>query len=520
MTKNANTNEANIEKSSAQKDFFSWAGANFLTKALGYLRDAMLVAVFGGGALTDAYYAAFRITNLFRRTLGEGGLNAVFIPGYAVERNKGGCHAGEFASRFWTATLFGSMAAVIAGIIFCRPLTYMTAAGFAGLPEYFTFTALLTAVFAPHFLFVNVSAYFTALLNSSNIFFLPAISQAVFSISVLLALISYKFGPFASIEPKKALLIVAAAASISGIIQVAMVIPSLKKSGFSLKFSALKDSIRVFPLVFAAVPATAVLAQEQISLLIDTCFASFLPEGSITAIYNASRLTQFPVSMFAAAAAATALPYLSRFSAEKNNVAFNAHLYRAVFTSQLMLFPSAFGLAALSMPICSLLFMHGNFTLEQTSLTANVLIYACIGLPAFGLNKVMASALYARGHKKMPALVIAGQLAANIILCFILMKPLGAPGLMLATSISSIAAAAAFLAIAWRLTGFNAINKSMAKTVLCAAAAGGCAWVFAWQLDSFWAPVIFGIPAAAILYFIGLAYLNISERKLLIGNLI
>ena len=180
MKKKANGKEKTEEKKDTpvanpffQKDFVSWAGAGFITKILGYLRDALLVAAFGGSALTDAYYAAFRIINLFRRTIGEGGLNAVFIPGYAVERNKGGANAEEFSARFWTATLAGSMIIAAAGILLCRPLTFLTAAGFLSSPDYFTFTALLTAVFAPHFLFVNVSAYFTALLNSSGRFFLP-----------------------------------------------------------------------------------------------------------------------------------------------------------------------------------------------------------------------------------------------------------------------------------------------------------------------------------------------------------
>lgn len=525
MKKKANSSSETEEKKTdsvpnpvLQKDFISWAGAGFITKALGYIRDAAIAAAFGGGALTDAYYAAFRIINLFRRTLGEGGLNAVFIPGYAVERNKGGAYAEEFAKRFWTASLAGSLIAVTAGILFCRQLTFLTAAGFRSAPEYFTFTALLTAVFAPHFLFVNVSAYFTALLNSAGRFFLPAISQAFFSFAVIAVLALYFCGAFSGIPPKKILLITAAAASASGIVQAIILLPSLKKEKFSLHTVPLKDAMRVFPLVLSSLPATAVLEQYQISLVLDTMFASFLPEGSITALYNSSRLIQFPVSLFAAAAAATALPFLARFAAEKNSTAYNAHLYRAIFTSQIMLLPAAFGLAALSSPICALLFEHGNFTPEQTAITARTLFYSCIGLPAFGLNKVLASALYAAGKAKIPAAVISSQLLLNAALCFALMRPLGAAGIMLATSASSAAAAAAFLIIMYKRTGLNIMNISLAKILFCAAFAGGGALLLSFCFESSWAPVIAGIPAAAALYFFTLSYLNVSERKLIAGR--
>lgn len=511
---------AALGRSDIAKNFFSWAGANFFTKVLGYLRDAAVVAAFGGGAMTDAYYAAFRLTNLFRRTLGEGGLNAVFIPGYAVERNKGGSNAEEFAARFWTATLFGSMLAAIAGILFCRPLTMVTALGFKSAPDYFTFTALLTAVFAPHFLFVNVSAYFTALLNSKGRFFRAAMSPGIFSLAVLAVLAFYAAGTFDGLPQQRIILIMAAAASLSGLLQAAVLLPQLKKEGFSLKLATIRDSAKVFPLVLAAVPATAVLAQDQLALVLDTAFASFLKEGSITAIYNAARLTQFPVSMFATAAAVTALPYLSRFAAERNNIAFNAHLYRAVFTSQIMLIPAAVGLAAIALPVCALLFEHGNFTPEQTEITAKVLIYSCLGLPFFGLNKVLASALYAAADKKTPVVVIGAQLLLNAILCFAFMDRMGAAGLLLATAASSAVASAIFLIIMRRRTVFNMLNLALAKILFAAACSGGFAWLISAWLESPLAITVIAVPSAAAIYFAALIMLKVSELKLLTGTII
>ena len=132
--------------------------ATLTTKVLGYARDALLMAVFGGGALTDAYYAAFRILNLFRRTVGEGAVNAGFIPALEKEKAVSREHGLRFFSAAWTLVFFFSLALAALGIVFREELVKLTSYGFTVRPEQFILTAAVTAILMPHLIFVNISA--------------------------------------------------------------------------------------------------------------------------------------------------------------------------------------------------------------------------------------------------------------------------------------------------------------------------------------------------------------------------
>lgn len=518
MTEKANEGAA-AGSGSFTRGLAGLSAANLLGKVLGYARDALLVAVFGGGALADAYYAAFRLVNVFRRTAGEGALNAVFIPRLAAERLKGAEAERRFFAAAWTLVFWGSAALAAAGIIFREQFTLLTAWGFRSDPEKFALTALLAAVLMPHLLLVNASALFTAALNSARRFFLPALAPAAFSLCVISALLALRAGLFPSLDGRGMIILVAAAASASGLLQAALLLPQLRSAGYGLDFSNPFRGLGAGPALLAAAPAAVTLAQDQVSLLISTFFASLLPAGSITAVYNAARLAQFPVSLFAATAATVALPELSARVAAGDAAGFRARLKDALGASWLMLLPAAAGAAAVALPLCRALFEHGRFTAENSAVTAQALAWLAAGLPAYGINKVGAASLYALGRQRAPLLIVAAQLALNAALCALLMGPLGAGGLMLATSLSSWAAALAFLFELRRRTGFSPAELPLARPALCAALAAGTAWGLARALAaSPAAAVAAAVPAAVLLYFGGLRLLGVEERRLVTGG--
>lgn len=495
------------------------AGAGLATKALGYLRDAMLVAFFGGGALADAYYAAFRLVNVFRRTVGEGALNAVFIPMFEREKAKPGPAARSFFSSAWTVIFFLSLLLAGAGVLFRRELVALAAWGFRSDPGKLELTALLTAVLMPHLLFVNVSAFFTAALNSARRFFLPALAPAAFSLSVIGLLAAFHYGAFAAADDRGRIILLAAVASASGLVQAAALLPLLRKEGYALSFSNPARDLSAAPALLAAAPAALTLAQDQVSMLINTMYASFLPAGSITAIYNSARLVQFPVSLFAATAAAVSLPELAARSAAGDKEGFRAQLRPALASSWLIMLPAAAGLAVLALPVCRALFEHGRFSPEQSALTASALFWLALGLPAYGFNKVAASSLYALGRQAEPLAIITAQLALNAALCLPLMGRLGAGGLMLATSLSSWAAALAFaLALRARSGASPLAGLPAFRPALAAAAAAGAALFFRETLSSPLAATAAGVPAAVLVYFAGLRLLKVEERALLTGG--
>lgn len=497
------------------------AGANLITKVLGYMRDALLVAFFGGGALADAYYAAFRLVNVFRRTVGEGALNAVFIPMLEREKVKPEPAARVFFASAWTVIFLFSSLAAAAGIIFRSELVALAAWGFRSSPGQLELTALLTAVLMPHLLFVNLSALFTAALNSARRFFIPALAPAAFSLSVIALLLVFHYGGFSGLESRNKIILLASVASASGLLQALALLPGLKREGYGLAFSNPFRNLSAAPALLAAAPAALTLAQDQISMLINTLYASFLPPGSITAIYNSARLVQFPVSLFAAAAAAVSLPELAARTAAGDKEGFRARLKPALASSWLIMLPAAAGISVMALPICRALFEHGLFTPEQSLLTSRALFWLALGLPAYGFNKVSASALYALGRQAEPLAIISVQLVLNAALCLPLMGRLGAGGLMLATAISSWAAALAFTRALRARSGASPLSGiPFFRPALAAAAAGLTALLLKCTLAPAGplAATAAGVPAAVAVYFLGLKLLKVDERKFITGG--
>ncbi|MDD2805988.1 MAG: murein biosynthesis integral membrane protein MurJ [Elusimicrobiales bacterium] len=495
--------------------------ANLLGKVLGYVRDALLVAVFGAGALADAYYAAFRLMNVFRRTAGEGALNAVFIPRLEAEKLEGPAQAQAFFSSAWTVIFTLSALLAAAGIIFKDQFALLTAWGFRSEPGKFALTAFLAAVMMPQLLFVNVSALFTAALNSARRFFLPALAPAVFSLAVIGMLLAFKAGYLHRLDETSRIVALTAVASASGLLQALLLLPLLFKAGFSLRFSNPFKNLSTGSALLAAAPAAVTLGQDQVSLLINTVYASFLPAGSITAIYNAARLVQFPVSLFAAAAAAASLPELAGRSAAGDTEGFRRHLKDAMAASWLIMLPAAAGIMATALPVCRALFEHGRFTPEASAVTAQALAWLALGLPAYGINKVAASSLYALGRQRPPLVIITAQLLLNAALCAALMGSMGAGGLMLATSLSSWAAALAFLYELRRHAGFSPLaDLPLGRPALCAAAAAAAAYALTRALAPAGplAVTAAAVPAAVLVYFAGLRLLGVEERKLVTGG--
>jgi len=509
---------AAADKNRFSVNFSKLTAAWTVTKLLGYLRDAFFVAVFGGGWLADAYYAAFRVINVFRRSVGEGGVNTVFVP--ALSRKAGdGKEMLDFFSSVWTALFLVSLFMCCLGIILSRPITALAAPAFLKAPAQFVYISMLTAFFMPHLFFVNVTALFTSALNMKGRFFMPAVIPSVFSLSVIIYLLLLICGFFSGLGPETKVFVTVVLASFSGLLQFLLFIPVLRKAGFPLRFSPLGSAIKVFPFIFSAVPAGFIMAQDQLAMFVNTVFAGFMPAGSITAVYNSSRLAQFPISLFSSSAAAAALPQLSKAAGAKDYAGFNRQLARAFSVSGLLLFPAAFGCAVIAVPLCRLLFEHGNFQTVHSIITAEALTGISIGLPAFGIIKISSSALYALNRKTEPFLIISFQLALNAVLCFFLAR-YRVFGLMAATSVSSWTAALLFLAALKKRSGYAVFSCSAVKILIAAFLCGAAAYLCAYTLSARGSAVqVFSsVPAAVFIYFLALKVMRTKELSYLTGG--
>ncbi|MBK8652343.1 MAG: murein biosynthesis integral membrane protein MurJ [Elusimicrobia bacterium] len=485
--------------------------ATLLSRVLGYVRDALVAAAFGGGGLTDAFYAAFRIPNLLRRLLGEGPLTAAFVPLFTHRLETG--EGGE-ARRFFQ-TLFSTLGLlltglVILGIVFAPQLVGVVAWGFRTDPEKFDLTVRLTRVMFPFVLFVCLAAVSSGALNALGHFFVPALAPAMLSVAEI-AFIFFLFKLWTN--PLDGL---AVSALVGGVLHFAVLLPLLHREKMPLRWHWEPRHPEVRRVGLALLPAVWGLSVDQISAFIDTLCASFLMEGSVTALYNSNRLMQLPLALFGIAMSTAALPSLSaslaRGDARETKETLNLSLRLVFFT----VVPAMVGLIALGTPIVQILFEHGRFTPRATALTASALAGYALGLPAYAAVKVLASAFYAMKDTRTPVRVANISMGVNIAGNLMLMGPWGVGGLAFATAIASVVNAALLFWLLRRrlgLLGGRRLALSLARAAAASLFMGLAAWAWTrWGFGPLALRVTVAVAGGAALYF-ALARLFRSEES-------
>ncbi|MCK5583406.1 MAG: murein biosynthesis integral membrane protein MurJ, partial [Elusimicrobiales bacterium] len=507
-------------KSTFIKNLLGFSSATLISKLLGFARDAMIVFIFGGGKLTDAYYAAFRITNLLRRTVGEGAINASIVPILAKEKEQSHEKAVSFFSAILIFSVGASIILCVIAVIFRYELVKLISYGFLKNPEQYELTVFLTAILMPHIIFVTLAAVFQSALNVSKRFFAPALAPAIFSIIIIGYLTALNFGFLSALEVKTKLLLLAAIATLSGAFQCIALFPLIKKELYRVKWANPFKNPKIMPAIAMMAPAILSIAQDQIAMFINTIFASFMASGSITAIYNSARIIHFPIALFAVSAAQVALPDFSKNLLLREKEEFKKTFNFSIKLTLLILAPATAGILVLALPIVRTLFEHGQFSYQQSLLTAEVLFFFSMGLMGYGINKIVSAAYYAAGDIKFILKITAFQMILNTGLCALFAKYMGAGGLTLATSITALLAAFIFLKTLNKKFSGSILEKNtfiiLGKIIPASILMG----VFAKYFNSFLLLSIGHIPATLItivssilVYFTLLKLFNVKERN-------
>ncbi|MEW6556889.1 MAG: murein biosynthesis integral membrane protein MurJ [Elusimicrobiota bacterium] len=404
------------------------------SRILGYIRDMAVGWIFGAGMSADAFYAALRIPNLFRRLLGEGSLSASFVPvfsDYLATKEKK--ETEKLFNTVSTALVFVLLVVCVVGIIFAPQLTKIIAYGFTKTPEKLALTISLTRLIFPFLLFICLAAFLLAVLNSLKLFFIPAVAPSFLSISEIVFVLA--IAPLlVNTSQIKGLAI---AVVVGGLLQFLIQIPSIRKRGFSFKpiFNFNHPGLR--QISFLMFPAMLGISIDQVNAFVDTVCASFLQQGCITALYYSNRLMQLPLALFGIAVASVSLPLMSASVSQKNTDEMKDTLTFSIKISSLAIFPAMAGLMILGKPMITLLFQHGKFDSQATLLTNSALFFYSMGLPAFSYVKIFAGGFYSFKETKTPVKIATSCMVLNAVLNIILMRPLGVGGLALATAISS-----------------------------------------------------------------------------------
>lgn len=497
--------------------------ATILSRLLGYARDAAIAHFIGGGHLADAFFTSFRISNLFRRLLGEGALSSSLIPVFTYSlKNEPQESTIHFLNSFFTTILLLLSLLTFLGILFAPQLTLLIAPGFRSLPEKFAQTVELTQWMFPFFLFISLAALISAILNSLKHFFLPAVAPAMLSALQIF----YLFLIFGNLAPAQQMIGLALTVVLGGAAHLLVQLPLLKKENFLPKFRwnlSHPHSLTVFKLML---PAIIGLSVEQVNTFVDTVCATFLTEGSVTALYNANRVMQLPLALFGIAIATVSLPALAEFKEEKNYTAFADTLNDSLRIMFFCVMPACAGLFFLAGPIVKLLFQHGQFSAEAAELTASALRWYSVGLLAYSAVKILANAFYSLRKPSIPVQVAAICMLVNVCLNLILMGPLGVGGLALATALSSWLNAlwlywkikaelhSQYLDL-WKLDSGRKLLSTIYKTFICCCGLLSFLWGLKYGIGDSQIPlVVLGVPGGAVFFFFLARLLKMEEQKL------
>ena len=412
----------------------SAGSATLISRLLGYFRDSAVAYAFGAHNVADAFYAAFRISNLFRRLLGEGSLASSFVPVFSEYIVKGDQKETKRFFNVIFTTLFAVLLVLCAlGIIFAPQITRLITWGFAGEPDKMELTVSLTRVMFPFMLFISLAALLTGVLNSLKKFFVPAVSPAFLSASEILCI--FAVIPFLRPELRIVALAYSVVAGGAGQFFIQLLAVIKKDIRPHVDFDAAHPGQKkVFRLML---PAMIGLSVDQINSFVDTVCASFLAGGSITALYYSNRIMQLPLALFGISVSSVSLPALSRSAASGDTRGMKETVNYSLRIMSLAVAPAMVGLCLLAEPVIKMLFERGNFDSYATRITAACLFFYSFGLLAFAGVKIAANCFYAMQDTKTPLKAAYICMMINVVLNILLMRPFGVGGLAMATSISS-----------------------------------------------------------------------------------
>lgn len=453
-------------KNSVVKSAIYFSFGTLMSRCVGLVREAALVAVFDA-TISDAWQAAFRFPNLFRRIFGEGALSVCFIPVYVDLKES---HKDKERAQL-VAGILGLL------LVILIPLTVVLIAtmdrvipfwvggkGFSEIPGKIEITVMMTKVMFPFLVLVSLYAYLMALLNAHKKFMLTAFAPSLLNF-VLIASFAY-----AHVAGDISILLLGVAVLVGGVLQVVILLPTFFKLNIPYEWSWRHLwGAPVRRVLKAFLPSVLGLGIIQITALINTTYASDLQEGSVTFISLADRLLELPLSLIAVSLGTAILPSLSEHWSRKDHFGFANEIQKNMRVLLFLCVPAAVGLYVIAPLAVSVLYERGRFGASQVLVVTQVVQIYSVTLVAAGITRVLSQAYYAKKNTLFPALTAGFGLVVHLFLAPKLMAVHGLNGLVFSTAVASIINGLSLLLVLIFTKGFSFDRRFVFFLVRCLA---------------------------------------------------
>ena len=461
------------------------ASLTLVSRVLGLVRDMLIARYLGAGEVSDAFFTAFKLPNVFRRMFAEGAFNAAFVPLYAKRIEQDGEAAADgFASEAASA-LFTVVTLIVATFMLTMPISLNIigsglerTVGPDGVSPY-RLAVLYAWLTMPYLLFMSLTALFSGVLNTRNKFALAAAVPILLNICIISALL---MAPRFGVDQRGIGFAVSAAITISGVLQTAVVIWGAKAAGmrFTLKRPRLTPGVK--RLVVLGIPGIISAGITQINLLVSHNIATSQEKAASFLTY-ADRLYQLPLGMIGIAMGVALLPSLSRALRSGAEGEAMSSMNRAVELSMLFTLPAAVALFIIPDLLIAGLYQRGAFTAETTLQVAKALQWFAVGLPAFVLLKILTPAFFARENTKTPMIWAAINAVINLALGYALFRQIGFEGLAIGTAAAAWVNVVGLWIILYREKHFLVDRRLVSRLPRVALAAVAMGVALAWGAD-------------------------------------
>jgi len=415
----------NLVKSTGTFGFYT-----IISRLLGYIRDVLIAIFLGTSFIADAFFVAFRIPNTFRRLFAEGTFNAAFVPSYTSELIKNKSKSKSFANEIFNFLFLSLLFLVLVAEVFMPAVVSLIAPGFKADTQKIELAINLTRITFPFLMFVSLSSFFAAILNSHNKFAAASAAPIILNL-ILIGVLS--FGKFLNDE---IVYYLSYGVSLAGLLQIIFLYTYVKKY-HDVKFNfKIKINNKVKAFFNKLLPSIFSSGVTQINILVGTIIASF-QTSAVSYLYYADRIYQINLAIAGIAIGVVVLPQLSKYVHMKKKNKILKIQNKALELSMFLSLPASVALLIGSEQIISGLFGYGSFNEEAVTNSAKALYFFGLGLPAFALIKVFSTFFFANHDTKTPFYISLVSVFLNIFISVYYFDDIGFIIIPVATTISS-----------------------------------------------------------------------------------